>query len=70
MQKELEAIKKNKKWSLTDLPLGHKLISLKWVFELKRNSDKNVIKHNTHGKGICAAIRSSLHLLLDSTMYG
>ena len=45
MQKELEAIEKNKTWTLTNLPFRHKPISLKWVFKLKKNSEGNVIKH-------------------------
>ena len=45
MQKELEAIKKNKTWALTNLPPGIKPIGLKWVFKLKKNSEGNVIKH-------------------------
>ena len=45
MQKELEAIENNKMWVLTNLPFGHKPISLKWVFKLKKNSEGNVIKH-------------------------
>ena len=45
MQKELEAIENNKMWALTNLPFGHKPISLKWVFKLKKNSEGNVIKH-------------------------
>ena len=45
MQKELEAIGKNKTWALTNLQPGHKPIGLKWVFKLKKNSEGNVIKH-------------------------
>ena len=45
IQKELEAIEKNKTWALTNLPSRHKPISLKWVFKLKKNSEENVIKH-------------------------
>ncbi|XP_047320402.1 uncharacterized mitochondrial protein AtMg00810-like [Impatiens glandulifera] len=45
MNNELESIKKNKTWELTDLPLGHKTIELKWLFKLKRDSE--VAKHYT-----------------------
>ena len=36
---------KNKTWTLTNLPYGHKPIGLKWVFKLKKNSEGNVIKY-------------------------
>ena len=45
MKKEIEAIEKNATWSLTKLPAGHKIIGLKWVFKLKKNSEGEVIKH-------------------------
>ncbi|KAL9250259.1 Retrovirus-related Pol polyprotein from transposon TNT 1-94-like protein [Drosera capensis] len=45
MQKELESIKKNKTWTLTKLPLGHKLIGLKWIFKLKKDSEGQIVKH-------------------------
>ncbi|CAH9074982.1 unnamed protein product [Cuscuta epithymum] len=45
MEREMEAIEKNKTWTLTDLPSGHKPIGLKWVFKLKKDSEGNVIKH-------------------------
>ncbi|GJZ85769.1 zinc finger, CCHC-type containing protein [Tanacetum coccineum] len=35
MQAELESIKKNKTWKLTDLPPGHRAIGLKWVYKPK-----------------------------------
>jgi len=36
---------KNKTWTLTELPSGHRPIGLKWVFKLKRNADGEVMKH-------------------------
>ena len=53
MQKEFEAIEKNKTWTLTNLPSEHKSIDLKCVFKLKNNSEGNVIKHKARfvGKG-------------------
>ncbi|XP_020581382.1 uncharacterized protein LOC110025307 [Phalaenopsis equestris] len=45
MQKELESIEKNKTWELIDLPLGHMLIGLKWMFKLKRDSEGNILMH-------------------------
>lgn len=45
MEKELESIEKNNTWTLTELPSGHKPISLKWVFKLKKDSDGKIVKH-------------------------
>lgn len=45
MSKELEAIEKDKTWSITELPAGHKLIGLKWVYKLKKDANDNVVKH-------------------------
>lgn len=45
MNNEIQSIKKNKTWSLSKLPAGHKAIGLKWVFKLKRNAEGEVIKH-------------------------
>jgi hypothetical protein len=45
MVEELSSIKENKTCSLVDLPRGHKLISLKWVFRLKCDEHGEVVKH-------------------------
>jgi hypothetical protein len=45
MMEELSSIKENKTWSLVDLPRGHKAISLKWVFKLKHDEQRRVVKH-------------------------
>lgn len=45
MDQEITSIEKNKTWSLTDLPAGHKLIGLKWVYKLKKDSEGKVVKH-------------------------
>lgn len=42
---EITSIKKNRTWSLVDLPYGCKAIGLKWVFKLKRNADGSINKH-------------------------
>jgi hypothetical protein len=42
---ELTSIEENETWSFSDLPPGHKLIGLKWVYKLKRDADGNVLKH-------------------------
>ena len=36
MQSEMDAVEKNHTWELADLPRGHRVITLKWVFKLKR----------------------------------
>lgn len=38
MKLVVETIEKNKTWTLTDLPNGHKPIGLKWVYKLKKDS--------------------------------
>lgn len=45
MQTEVDAIEKNKTWVMTDLPPGQKVIGLKWVYKLKKDTDGKVVKH-------------------------
>jgi hypothetical protein len=45
MIEEMKSIDDNKTWMLVDLPLGHRVIGLKWVYKLKRNEDRAVVKH-------------------------
>jgi hypothetical protein len=45
MENEIQSIVKNKAWTLTGLPPGHRPIGLKWVFKLKKNADGVVMKH-------------------------
>lgn len=45
MKQELESVEKNRTWELVDLPTGHRPISLKWVFKLKKDEKGAVIKH-------------------------
>ena len=42
---ELSSIRKNKTWTLVDLPDGCKAIGLKWVFKIKRNADGTIKKY-------------------------
>uniref|UniRef100_I1P071 Reverse transcriptase Ty1/copia-type domain-containing protein n=1 Tax=Oryza glaberrima TaxID=4538 RepID=I1P071_ORYGL len=37
MQSEMDAVQENRTWELADLPRGHRAITLKWVFKLKRD---------------------------------
>jgi hypothetical protein len=45
MQSEIDAVEKNRTWELADLPRGHRAITLKWVFKLKRDEAGAVVKH-------------------------
>jgi hypothetical protein len=45
MQQEMDSIEHNRTWELMDLPAGHRPITLKWVFKLKKNEVGEVIKH-------------------------
>ena len=45
MQLELESVEKNRTWELVDPSAGHRLITLKWVFKLKKDEKGAVIKH-------------------------
>jgi hypothetical protein len=41
----MDSIKHNHTWELVDLSAGHRLITLKWVFKLKKNEVEEVVKH-------------------------
>jgi hypothetical protein len=45
MKAEMYAVEKNHTWELADLPHGHRAITLKWVFKLKRDEVDVIIKH-------------------------
>jgi Reverse transcriptase (RNA-dependent DNA polymerase)/Integrase core domain len=45
MMEEIESINSNKTWSLVDLAKGKKVIGLKWVYKLKKDSEGRVVKH-------------------------
>lgn len=45
MQQEIDAVVQNRTWELVDLSAGHRAITLKWVFKLKKNEVGEVIKH-------------------------
>jgi hypothetical protein len=45
MKAEMDAIEKNRTWELADLHRGHRTITLKWVFKLKRDEVDAIIKH-------------------------
>jgi hypothetical protein len=45
MLSEMNAVEKNRTWELADLARGHSVITLKWVFKLKRDEAGAIIKH-------------------------
>jgi hypothetical protein len=45
MQKEIDSIEQNQTWEPANLPHGHRAITLKWVYKLKRNKVGEVVKH-------------------------
>jgi hypothetical protein len=45
MQSKMNAVEKNRTWELADLPRGHSVITLKWVFKLKRDEAGAIVKH-------------------------
>jgi hypothetical protein len=45
MQSEMDAVEKNCTWEFADLPRGHSVITLKWVFKLKRDEADAIVKH-------------------------
>jgi hypothetical protein len=45
MQEKIDSIKRNQTWELADLPQGHRAITLKWVYKLKRNEAGEIVKH-------------------------
>jgi hypothetical protein len=48
MKAEIDAVEKNHTWELADLPRGHRAITLKWVFKLKRDEVSAIIKHKAY----------------------
>lgn len=45
MKVEMEAIERNETWVLTDLPKGHKVIGLKWIYKVKRDAIGSIVKN-------------------------
>jgi hypothetical protein len=41
----MDAVEKNCIWKLVDIPRGHRAITLKWVFKLKRDEAGAIVKH-------------------------
>jgi hypothetical protein len=45
MQSEMDTVETKRTWELVDLPHGHRAITLKWVFKLKRDEVGAIVKH-------------------------
>jgi hypothetical protein len=45
MKAEMDVVEKNHTWELANLPCGHRVITLKWAFKLKRDEVGAIIKH-------------------------
>jgi len=45
MQAEMQAIKANRTWDVSELPTIHKAIGLKWVFKIKKDPEGKIVKH-------------------------
>ena len=45
MQKELKPVERNQTWEVVDLPHGHRTITHKWLFKLKKDDSGAMIKH-------------------------
>ena len=41
----MDTVETNHTWEHADLPRGHRAITLKWVFKLKRDEADEIIKH-------------------------
>lgn len=48
MEAEIDSIEKNGTWKLMGLPAGQKMIGLKWIYKLKKDTAGNVVKHKVH----------------------
>lgn len=47
MKIEIDSIEKNGSWRLTELPKGHMVISLKWIYKLKSDVEGMIVRHKT-----------------------
>lgn len=45
MDNEMDSLKENQTWELTDLPVGARVIPCKWVYRLKTNPDGSINKY-------------------------
>jgi hypothetical protein len=48
MEVEMKAIEDNKTWVACDLQPKQKAIGLKWVFKVKKDPERKIVKHKAH----------------------
>ena len=53
MDEEMEAIRKNKTWRLTDRPASRRVLKGKWVYKVKNEVDKNGNNTTRHKARLC-----------------
>jgi len=53
MDEEMEAIRKNKTWRLTDRPASRRVLKGKWVYKIKNEVDKNGNNTTRHKARLC-----------------
>ena len=45
MVEEIECIEKNQTWEMVDVPKDKDVVSIKWIYKIKQDADRNVQKH-------------------------
>jgi len=53
MDEEMEAIRKNKTWRLTDRPASRRVLNGKWVYKVKNEVDNNGNNMTRHKARLC-----------------
>ena len=48
MQSKMDAVEENRTLELADLPRGHRMVILKWVFKVKRDEAGAIVRHKAH----------------------
>ena len=47
MQDEMESLQKNHTYEIVNLPQGKNALKNKWVFKMKKDGSRKVVKHKT-----------------------
>lgn len=45
LKEEIDSLRKNRTWTLVELPPGRKPIQSKWIFKIKRNEDGHIERY-------------------------
>jgi hypothetical protein len=70
MKTEMDVVEKNRTCELADLPRGHRAITLKWVFKLKRDEVGVIIKHKARWHEISCSGRGSISMMPSLPWHG